>query len=55
MIPLSHYLNVGALLFAISVVGIFLIPVSFYVVESWRERREARNKDESAPKTGDPS
>ena len=40
---------------ASSVVGIFLIPVSFYVVESWRERREARNKDESVPKTGDPS
>ena len=25
--------------------GIFLVPVSFYVVESWRECREARKTD----------
>ncbi|MDG1957782.1 MAG: multidrug efflux RND transporter permease subunit [Candidatus Binatia bacterium] len=29
---------------ASSLIGIFLVPVSFYVVESWRERREARNQ-----------
>ena len=30
---------------ASSLIGIFLVPVSFYVVESWRERREARKTD----------
>ncbi|HAC79598.1 MAG TPA: hydrophobe/amphiphile efflux-1 family RND transporter [Deltaproteobacteria bacterium] len=35
---------------ASSLIGIFLVPVSFYVVESWRERREARNQ--SLPSSG---
>jgi HAE1 family hydrophobic/amphiphilic exporter-1 len=34
---------------ASSLIGIFLVPVSFYVVESWRERREARKN--GAPAT----
>ena len=32
MIPLSHYLIVGALLFAISVVGIFLIRKNLVII-----------------------
>lgn len=35
---------------ASSLIGIFLVPVSFYVVESWRERREA--KKQSLPSSG---
>ena len=35
---------------ASSLIGIFLVSVSFYVVESWRERREARNQ--SLPSSG---
>ena len=35
---------------ASSLIGIFLVPVSFYVVESWRERREATNQ--SLPSSG---
>ena len=33
---------------ASSLIGIFLVPVSFYVVESWRERREARKNGSPA-------
>ena len=33
---------------ASSLIGIFLVPVSFYVVESWRERREARKNGATA-------
>jgi len=33
---------------ASSLIGIFLVPVSFYVVESWRERREARRNGATA-------
>ena len=33
---------------ASSLIGIFLVPVSFYVVESWRERREARKNSSPA-------
>jgi multidrug efflux pump subunit AcrB len=35
---------------ASSLIGIFLVPVSFYVVESWRERREAQKQ--SLPSSG---
>ena len=38
---------------ASSLIGIFLVPVSFYVVESWRERREQANSPASPTPAGE--